>query len=129
MGKGSAGVGLAMATSRDPCGVAGITWKVGAGTTVGVGGGTAAARRIGGARSGARAPTGEWADPVGMATSAIRMSVSTSEGVVLVSCTEDDPTATSSSSSSMGSSSGVEGETERMVGSTRGVPGVTDWEG
>jgi hypothetical protein len=81
-----------------------------------------------GARSGAREPSGEVADSVGMgATSTIRMSVSTSEGVVLVSCAEDDATATSSSSSSIGSSRGVEGETERMVGSTTGVPGATDW--
>jgi hypothetical protein len=110
---GTAGVGIGMAKVWDPCGVAGITLKVGAGTAAGV--------TTAGAGSTMESGVGEGfgADPASIGpTSTIRTSSFTSDGVVRVSGTDDD--ATAMSSSSMGSMRGVEGDADRVMVRGRG---------
>lgn len=101
-GWGGAGVGLARVC--DPCGVAGITLRVGAGA------GSGAGRVVGvvrGGRVGAR--SGAWLGVGRGAMGTIRGSTCESDGVVLVSGTDDDAAPKSPSSISIGTSRGGEG--------------------
>jgi hypothetical protein len=126
IGEGTAGFGLRMAKSWDPCGVAGMTWKVGAGLAVGVGAGARAGVGAAGAGTGTETDGGIMLgsggrtdpdlDPIGPT---IRISSFNSEGVD-VPCTDEDPMRKSASSSSIGSSKTGEGDSERTVGRAAG---------